>query len=357
MIKILLIRLSSLGDILMTTPAIRALRERYPDAQIDFVVYDRFSAALACYPEIHRLFLLPKKKLKEQLARRQFGQFSQTLYTFIRELRATQYDYVIDFHNVTESALTGILARGLIKAGHKRQLLSWPFKVRSTFDVGFASATMHSVESNLRFLVEAGCLSVSDLPIKPRLEFMVPQGTAQKVDEYLVEQGVQGKLLIGVNPCASYEYRRWHPERFAAVADFLANRYGATILLFGSPAEQPIIQQVLAAMKSAAVDTSSLPLYQAFELIRRLRLFVTNDSAPMHVAAAMGTPLVALHGSINVKKFAPLSDTARSISKELPCLPCKNISRCTSRNCFDLVTVEEVCIACRELLESLPDNC
>ena len=66
MVKILLIRLSSLGDIIMTTPAIRAVRERYPDAQIDVVVYDRFSAALAHHPEVHRLFLLPKKRLKEQ---------------------------------------------------------------------------------------------------------------------------------------------------------------------------------------------------------------------------------------------------------------------------------------------------
>lgn len=356
MIKILLIRLSSLGDIILTTPVIRALRRRYPDARIDYVVYDRFAASLAHHPEVNKLFLLPKKKLKEQLAHRRFGQFAQTLYGFIRELRAIQYDYVIDLHNVTESSLTGIFARGRIKAGHKRQLLSLFFNVRSTFDVGFASAEMHAAETNLHFLVDAKCLSLSDLPEQPRLDFFVPDTAVREVDAYLAENGLQGAMLIGINPCSSYEFKRWSAERFAAVADYLAETYGGIILLFGSPAERPVVQQVLSAMKYPAVDTSSLTVFQAFELIGRLRLFVTNDSAPMHVAAALGTPLVALHGSINVKKFAPLSDVARSISKELPCLPCKDIAHCPTRLCFDLVTTEEVCNACDDLLGRLPDT-
>lgn len=354
MIKILLIRLSSLGDIILTTPAIRALRERYPDAQIDFVVYDRFEAALANHPEIHRLFRLPKKQLKEQLAHRQFSKFFKTLKAFIRELRSTNYDYVIDLHNVTESALTGIFARGLTKVGHKKQFLSRFFGIRSTFDIGFATASMHAAESNLRFLVDAKCLVEADLPQNPRLEFRVPASTIHEVDDFLIEHGLQGKLLMGINPCSSYEYKRWNAGRFAAVADYLVKNYDCVLLIFGSPTERPIVQQVMSAMKYPAVDTSSLSVFQAFELIGRLRLFVTNDSAPMHVAAAMGTPLVALHGSINVKKFGPLSDVARSISKELPCLPCKEISKCRSRVCFDLVTVEEVCVACCDLLKSLP---
>lgn len=353
MIKILLIRLSSLGDIIMTTPAIRALRNRYPDAQIDFVVYDRFSAALAHHPELHRLFLLPKKKLKDQLAQRHFGQFWHTLRDFIAELKSNHYDYVIDLHNVTESAFTAIAARGTIKAGHRKQLLSLFFKVRSSFDIGFATSTIHSAESNLRYLVDAGCLTPDDIPARPGLEFFVSPEATQEVNEYLAQQGLQGKLIMGVNPCASYDYRRWSADRFAAVADFLVETYGCTILLFGSPSEQPTVRQVMAAMKNPAVDTSHLTVFQAFELIRRLRLFVTNDSAPMHVAAALGTPLVAIHGPINVKKFAPLSDVARSITKDIPCLPCKRVSECASQLCFDQVTVEEVCQACRELLNSL----
>lgn len=356
MTKILLIRLSSLGDIILTTPAIRALRNRYPDGRIDFVAYDRFASSLAHHPELGRLLLLPKKKLKEQLVRREFGAFLRTLCAFITDLRSTRYDYVIDLHNVTESALTALLARGRIKAGHKKQLLSLLFSVRSSFDIGFASATMHSTEANLRFLTDAGCLDKTDLPDKPRLEFFLPDCAAAEVDAYLAGQGLKDKLLMGVNPCASYDFKRWNPERFAAVADFLSETYGCTLLLFGSPTEQPVVRQVMSAMKNQAIDTSHLSVFQAFALIGRLRLFVTNDSAPMHIAAALGVPLVALHGPINTNKFSALTDVGRGISKDLPCLPCKDIARCQSRLCFEQVTVDEVCEACRDLLTSSPEG-
>lgn len=353
--NILLIRLSSLGDIVMTTPAIRALKNRYPDSRIDFVVYDRFAASLAHHPDIDRLFLLPKKRLKEHLARREFGSFWDTFRAFIVDLRSSRYDYVIDMHNVTDSALVALVARGKTKVGHKKQLLSLPFSVRSTFDIGSATTKTHSVETNLQFLVDAGCLAPADSPETPKLEYTSPESARSEINDYLTRQDIQDKVLVGINPCASYHYRRWGADRFAAVADFLVKNYGCTILLFGSPSEQPIVAEVMSAMQSSAIDTSSLTLYQAFELIRRLKLFVTNNSAPMHIAAALGTPLVTLHGSINVHKFSPLGDVARDITKDLPCLPCKDMgASCQSRLCFEQVTVEEVCEVCRELLASLP---
>jgi len=355
MTTILLIRLSSLGDILLTTPAIRALKERYPDCRVDVAVYDRFAAALAHHPDLGRQLVVPKKELKAHLRRGELGRFWRLFRGFVSSLRSVRYDYVIDLHNVTDSALVALLARGRTKAGHKKQLLSCFFSVRSSFDVGFASAAMHAAETNLRFLVDAGCLEEKDLPNSPRLEFYGPETARGEVDAYLLQQGLQGTPLVGINPCASYDFKRWSAERFAAVADFLAETYGYTVLVFGSPNERPIVQQTMAAMKNRAVDTSALSLPQAFELIGRLRLFVTNDSAPMHVAAALGTPLVALHGPINVKKFYPLADHVRSISKDLPCLPCKDIASCRSRRCFDLVTAAEVCEACRDLLASLPE--
>lgn len=355
MTKILLIRLSSLGDILLATPAIRALKAREPDCEIDFVVYDRFAAALTHHPDLQQLLLVPKKALKADLAQHSYVSFWRKLTGFVTELRRTEYDFVIDLHNVTESALVALYARGRVKVGHKKQLLSLLFPVRSSFDIGFASAAMHAAESSLRFLVDAGCLAEADIPHKPRLEFFGPPSAPAEVDDYLDRHNLRGKPLIGINPCASYDFKRWSAERFAAVADILSETYGGMILLFGSPNEQDVVQQVMRAMKQPAIDTSSLPLFQAFELIGRLSLFVTNDSAPMHIAAALGTPLVALHGPINIKKFSPLADQVRSISKELPCLPCKDIKSCRSRLCFDQVTVEEVCAACHELLTSRTD--
>ncbi len=354
--KFLLVRLGSLGDILLATPAIRALKEQEPSCQIDVVVYDRFAAALAHHPDLGRIILVPKKELKRELFQGKYIHFTRRLIEFIKDLRSVQYDYVIDFHNVTDSALVALFARGRVKAGHKKQLLSLPFKVRSSFDNNFASATIHAAKANLKFLIDAGCLPETALSAKLRLEFFGSETAPAFIDEYLVQRNLQGKLIIGINPCASYDFKRWSAERFAAVADILAKKNNATILLFGSPNEQSIINQVMGAMQEPAIDTSSLTLFQAFELIGRLKLFVTNDSAPMHVAAALGTPLVAIHGPINLKKFYPLADQVRSISKKLPCLPCKDIAACKARLCFDLVTVDEVYQACLDLLVPAPNQ-
>lgn len=352
-LNILLIRLSSLGDIILTTPAIRALRERYPDARIDYVVGDRFVSALSEHPEIGRLLVFPKRRIKELWKSRRMAALMREIRLFVRELRETTYDYVIDLHNVTDSALIALFADGKVKAGHRRQLLSLPFRVRASFDDGFASAEMHAAESALMFLVESGCLDVRDLPSAPHLDYYIPPSAAGEVDLFLESHALAGKRLVGINPCGSYPFKRWHEERFAAVGDRLHAEYGAPIIIFGSPAEKDIVGRVMGRMTTPAIDSSNLTLFQAFELIRRLTLFVTNDSAPMHVAAAFDTPTVALHGPINSRKFHPLSQSAIGISKDLACLPCRQPRDCARRDCWDMVSAEEVCGACLELIRKL----
>ena len=352
--NILLVRLSSFGDIVLTTPVIKALRRRYPDASLDFALYDRFNAALSEHPEIDRLLVLPKKKLKQLLGQRRYLAFLRELIGFVSELRRKKYDQVIDLHNVTESALVALLARGGVKTGNRRQLLTLLFDKRLAIDDGFSTAKSHVAYTNLSYLQAAGLLGESDLPAAPRLEFFLPAAAVAEVDAYLREHGLEGKRLAGVNPCASYDFKRWNEAGFAAVADHLAES-GYTVLIFGSPGEQAIVQRVIDGMKQKALDTSHLTLFQAFELIRRLKLFVTNDSAPMHIASAFDTPLVAIHGPINVRKFGPLSGHAVSLTRELPCLPCKSSRDCADRTCFDSVTAEEVSAACDRLLSSQPE--
>ena len=354
--KILLIRLSSFGDIILTTPAIRLLRNAFPGAVIDFVVYDRFQSVLAEHPDIRKVMVLPKKSIKESFRTRDFARLRGTLADFVKELREERYDYVVDFHNVTDSAIVALLAQGRIKAGHKKQLLSVFFNSRSSFDDGFATSQIHAATANMMFLVDAGCVKAEDIPAEPRLEFYLPKAAASDIDLFLRKENMHHSKLAGINPCASFDYKRWSEKGFAAVADYLAAEFGFQVLLFGSPAEKEIVQRVKGMMKHSAVDTSHLTMPQAFELIRRLDLFVTNDSAPMHVAAAFGIPLVALHGPINVGRFFPLTDKAKSISKDLPCLPCKEIKKCKTRECFTSVTVEEVCKACGDLMNETTLN-
>jgi ADP-heptose:LPS heptosyltransferase len=109
-----------------------------------------------------------------------------------------------------------------------------------------------------------------------------------------------------------------------------------------------VARQVARSIRGPVIDTSELPLFEAFELIGRLRLFVTNDSAPLHIAAAAGTPAVGLYGPANYQKFYPLSDAIRPVLVDVPCRPCTPSQgrACTHRDCFSKMTVYQVRQAC-----------
>ncbi|TWT85449.1 Lipopolysaccharide core heptosyltransferase RfaQ [Posidoniimonas polymericola] len=350
--RVLLIRLSSLGDVMFTTPAITALAERYPGVKIDVATYQRFGAALQHHPLVDRRLLLPKKKISAAARGGAVREAARLASQFVRELRREHYDLIVDLHNVTDSALVALAARGDRRVGNARQPLSRLLHSRFKFDDRNETATEHAAVSNLRYLVEAGWLKPDSLRGEPRLSFHTPASAKENVDRFLQEQRLVGKELVGLNPGGSYEYKRWPAERFAEVGASLQARTGGPVLLFGGPAEREVVQRVAAGIKGPVVDTSALPLFEAFELISRLRLFVTNDSAPLHIATAAGTPTVGLYGPANVRKFYPLSPAARMVEVEVACRPCqpKQGRACVHRNCFSWLTTDQALRACDELL-------
>jgi ADP-heptose:LPS heptosyltransferase len=162
------------------------------------------------------------------------------------------------------------------------------------------------------------------------------------------------RSLIGVNPGGDRPNRHWRPEYFAAVADELATRCAATILLFGGPGETFIAAEITSRMRTHAVDLAGKSsLTDLMYLIRRCDLLLTNDSGPMHIAAALKTPVVALFGPENPSTFRPYTSSAlsRVLVKPVDCRPCKK-SRCQDAVCLDAITPEEVIHTCLDLLET-----
>ncbi|MCA9239360.1 MAG: glycosyltransferase family 9 protein [Planctomycetales bacterium] len=351
--NILLVRLSSFGDILFTTPVIDAIHRAHPGAQVDVVTYQRFAGALEHHPGVRRLLRLPKKSLGQAFKSCRVGAFTRGFSRFASELRAERYDLAVDLHNVTDSSLVARLARAAHRVGNRRQTLSTGFRTRCGFDDRNETAHEHAAVSNLRYLVDAGVLDEQSLTEPPRLSFYTPQDARQNVDRYLAENDLAGRQLVGLNPGGSYEYKRWPPERFAEVGAYLQQQLGSPVLLFGGPAEREVVSRVAAGIPGPVVDTSALPMFDAFELISRLRLFVTNDSAPLHIAAAARVPAVGLYGPANFEKFYPLSDLIEPVLVDVPCRPCtpKQGRACRHRDCFGRMTVQRVCGICDVVLE------
>jgi heptosyltransferase-2 len=157
---------------------------------------------------------------------------------------------------------------------------------------------------------------------------------------------------IGINPGAAYgTAKRWPPERFAAAAALVARRTGARVAIVGSAAERPLAQQIAAQLgASARVLCGETTLAELVGVLRELRLLLTNDSGPMHLAAALGTPLVAVFGSTDWTETAPVSERARVVREEAECAPCKLRECPIDHRCMTRVRVDRVAATALELL-------
>ncbi|MCK4907880.1 MAG: glycosyltransferase family 9 protein [Spirochaetes bacterium] len=348
--KVLIIRLSSFGDILFTTPSIRALYKKHKNIQIDILIYSRFIKAVSENPLLNKVHTLPKREIGSLFKKFKILSAFKKLITFLKALRKTKYDYIIDMHNVTDSALLALIAKGKYRIGNKSQLLSLFFTKRCSFNEDNYSANMHTAQSNLEYLREAGCIAEKDILSKPKLEFYIPKEDKRFITQYIKKNNLTGKKLAGINPCSSYDYKRWCEEGFAKTADYLHKIFKFTILIFGTPGEKAVVESVQRKMKCSSIDTSELTLFQAFELIRRLDFFVTNNTGPVHIAAAFDTPQVAVFGPTNYLKYYPLSDKAITLYDDISCEELRK--RKASKNCFDNLDIKTVKKTCKKIFNN-----
>jgi heptosyltransferase-2 len=175
------------------------------------------------------------------------------------------------------------------------------------------------------------------------------------------EWGARGRALlgddgpwVGVNPGAFYgTAKRWRPERFAAAADRVARRAGASVAIVGGAAERPLGEAIAGQLKAPSrVLCGETTLGELVGVLSSLRLLLTNDSGPMHLAAALGTPLVAVFGPTDWRETAPVSSRARLVREEVECSPCLLRECPIDHRCMDRIGVERVAAAALELVES-----
>jgi heptosyltransferase-2 len=170
----------------------------------------------------------------------------------------------------------------------------------------------------------------------------------------LAEHGIQSDdFLLGINPGAAFgSAKRWYPERFAEVARQLAGLKNAKVVIFGGPGETDIAAEIQQCLGGDCLNLSgTTSLRGLMALIRHCRLFITNDSGPMHIAAAFGVPLVAIFGSTDHATTAPYTDRAVIVRKDMECAPCKLRECPTDHRCMQAVTAADVVTAAQQLLE------
>jgi len=303
--KVLVVRLRSIGDTVLATPSLFALKRFLPNTQVDILVEDWVAPVLDNHPHVDNVITLER------------GGF-MTRARVARELRAANYDVVYNLHGGTTATFltraTGARHRVGFKSYqygqlHNHQapspLLLWQQK------------KTHSVEQQLALLGWTG-IPVTD---RPRTTLGISPKAAETVERLLDEAELSGQKFALIHPAAAFATKQWAVENFARVVEFLAER-GITSVAIAAPNEQALLEQ-LRSETSVKVVTFAVSLPEVTALAARSQLFAGNDSGIAHIAAAVGTPSVVVFGSSNIAHWRPWnSGPAEVVFEEMPCQPC-----------------------------------
>jgi heptosyltransferase-2 len=315
-----------IGDAVMSTPALANLRRGLPKAKIDLLVPRRVAPLFEDHPHIDRVWIRDDRQPRRQRL------------AHLLALRRHRYEAVLLLPNSFRAALYAWLVGSPIRVGYatngRRWLLS---RCVPVVDV----QPSHQIDAYLRLVTALG------LPVVERLPMLAPTMRAEMEAEQL--WGAQGwgreDLVIGICPGAAFgPAKRWWPERFAALADRLIAPGGFRMAFFGSRDEIPLVEHIRSQMTHAAVSLAGQDTLGSFmALAARCAVMITNDSGSMHIANAVGTPVVALFGPTDPCRTAPTAAPATVLRRDLACSPCFRTSCPYSDHpCMRLIEVDDV---------------
>lgn len=316
--RVLFIGLSSLGDNLLLTPSIKIVRDSFRGAVFDIVVGPRAVEFAKGHPWFSEFVVLEKDRIVPVLLR----------------LRQTRYDLIVDFRN----SLIPFVLRGHYKL---------QFFLREFLSEKFFT---HESERMLRFLEPW-----FGVPPEVRLYFPVTTPERERTDRFLRSLGLRrSHVLVAVHPGAGFPGKRWAAEKFADAARHLVQEYDARILVVGGEGERDLAHEVCARMgeKESINLAGRLTLRELAALFEKVDMLITNDTGPMHLACAVGCPVVAVFGPGNPYRYGPIGTRNHVVHSGEDCFPCRVEHRCR-RNfiCMERISVEQVVSAARLVLD------
>lgn len=332
--RVLIVRLSALGDVIHGLPVACALRAAMPEATIGWVVEGRNGDLLEGHPAIDHLIRAPRKWLKSPRA----------VLELRRRLRELRFDVTIDLQCLTKSAIAARLSgakRRLGKAGeHGRELSQWFHN--ELVDVGGT----HVIDHYLEMLRPLGIVA-------PEVRFDVPERADERRHAvgFLQRESLSAGKFAVLNPGAGWPSKLWPAERYGAVARRLREEQGlASVAVWGGAAERPLAEAIVAASDGAAKLAPPTTVLELAALCRRAALFLGSDTGPMHLAVAVGTPTISLHGPSVADwcgAYGPQNVRLQVASAERMA----NAMRSADDSAMREITVDMATEACAELLK------
>ena len=329
LMKILVIKPSSLGDVIHALPFLSAVKERFPDSEIDWVISKNLRTILEGHPMIHELLILNKDEWKSF---RNIPRTAAEISALNRRLKSEHYDIVVDLQGLLRSGLIAFSASATQKVGFYDAREGSSFFYDNKVSV---NGSVHAVDKCLEVARAIG------VPVnKVKFPIQSARDARKKVRELL------GKIedYIVVIPSARWITKRWPAENFAS----LISKISMPCVIAGSSADKEIAQKIIdLSSGNAVIDLCGrTDLKELTALIEGARIIVTNDSGPMHIAAALDKPTIAIFGPTDPVKTGPYgwqkNSKLKVVTAAVPCAPCRKKRGCKEFICMSRISVGEV---------------
>ena len=320
------------GDAVLAIPALKAVRERFPQSEITLLVRPWVAGLFTAAPFVDRVWREEKPSSLAEWTR------------IVREVRSRGFDLALLLPNSFESALMMFLARVPNRVGYATDGRTWML----TNSIEPSTNRRHQIHYYLD-LAKAIRAETDNPPI----EIAATDEERRDARSLLAAEGIaRGARFLVLNPGAAYgSAKRWHEDRFADVADILAAEMELGVAMIGSESERPIAEQIGARMKSpSAVLSGRTSLETLVGVLAESSLMITNDSGPMHIAAALGVPTVAVFGSTDERVTSPFGRRTRVVKNPVECSPCLLRECPIDHRCMNGVSVDDVCRAARDVV-------
>ena len=337
--RILVTRTDRLGDVVLSTPVIRVLRKLYPGSYIAMMVRPQNKGVVANNPHLDEVIVYDKYGFNRSLL---------STVKFALDLKAKKFDTAIALHPTNRTHLMLFIAGIPVRIGYDRKMgYLLTKRIRHEKQKG----EKHEADLNLELLEKAG-FSVEDADNRP---YIITSGNDKRMIDSVWKDRQLGDNVIALHVGASCPSKRWPAERFAELADRLADKHRMDIVLVGGDETEQFSREVTRNAKNKVTDiTGTLIVSELAEMLSRCKLFISNDSGPVHVAVAVGTPVVSIFGrkspGLSPRRWGPLGDRDVVLHKDVGCDICLAHNCNKDFACLKAITVDEAFEAASSLL-------
>jgi heptosyltransferase-2 len=337
--RILIIRTDRIGDVLLSTPAVKAVRDAHPNAHIAMMVRPYVEDVVDGNPYLDEVILYDKDNNEKGI----LGSLR-----FIAGLRRKRFDLAIVLHPTIRSNMIPFLAGIPERAGYDKK---WGFLLTKRLKDTKHYGEKHEIDYNFDVLRSVGIVANDRtlcMPIKPEYD--------RVVERFMDLADLGNKdFVVAVSPGASCPSKRWPAYRFGRVADELIGRHSVKIVIIGGPSDVKTVSDVKTGMlHSPIVLSEEHSLGEVAALLKRCKLLISNDSGPVHIAVAVGTPVISIFGrldpGLSPQRWGPVGPRDIVVHKDVGCRECLAHNCKLGFKCLDAITVEEVLSAAEGLL-------